>query len=183
MRPSVHALDDDQLMLRVQRNERNAFRALYERHAVCALSAARAVYPCRAEDAVQDGFISVWRDRAHYHPQGASVRAWIITIVRRRALDLARVEARRAGTGYEERCESVAASGSLEEETIARAEGEVLRVALRNLPELQREAIVLAFFGGLTHHQIAARLALPEGTVKGRIRLGLETLRGAYSGS
>jgi RNA polymerase sigma-70 factor, ECF subfamily len=168
---------DELLMERVQRDERGAFRALYHRHAAAALAAARTVDPGRAEDAVQEGFISVWRGRARYRPRG-SVRAWIVTIVRRRALDLARSENRRSRSGGAADGAAVLPSGSLVDQTIARAEDTSLWAAVRDLPGLQREVIVLAFYGGLTHHQIAERLALPEGTVKGRMRLGLERLRG-----
>jgi RNA polymerase sigma-70 factor (ECF subfamily) len=171
------ALDDDQLMARVQRDESDAFHALYERHARCALSAARAVKQDRAEDAVQEGFISVWRNRAHYRSQGSSVQAWIVTIVRRRALDLARSEARVSRTPSPDRASAATVSDSPEDDLIARGDCELVRAALRRLPNLQREVIVLAFFEGMTHHQIAARLALPEGTVKGRMRLGLDRLR------
>lgn len=172
---------DELLMQRVQRDERDAFRALYDRHASAALGAARAVDPGRAEDALQEGFISVWRDRAHYRPQG-SVRGWIVTIVRRRALDLARSDHRRSHTRGAPGAAAITARGSLEDQAIARAEDTSLRSAVRGLPDLQREVIVLAFYGGLTHHQIAERLALPEGTVKGRMRLGLERLRGEDAG-
>jgi RNA polymerase sigma-70 factor (ECF subfamily) len=172
-------LDDDQLMLRVQRGDADAFRVLYQRHAAHAYGAARAISAERAEDAVQDGFISVWRGRARYAPCGASVAGWIVTIVRRRAFDLARAAAREPSTGAASAgsAESVAALGSVEEDAIAREDGAQLRDALKGLPAIQREVIVLAFFGGLTHRQIASRLALPEGTVKGRMRLGLGKLR------
>lgn len=174
-------LEDDELMRRVQRDDADAFRMLYERHAAHALSAARAISTERAEDAVQDGFISVWRGRDCYRPCGASVGAWIVTIVRRRAFDLSRAAARDR-RGYDRGPgDSVAAPGSIEDDAIGRDEGEVLRAALRGLPPLQREVVVLAFFGGLTHRQIASRLALPEGTVKGRMRLGLNKLRVASS--
>jgi RNA polymerase sigma-70 factor (ECF subfamily) len=175
-------LDDDELMLRVQCDDAEAFRVLYERHAAHALRAARAIGAERAEDAVQDGFISVWRGRARYRPCGASVGAWIVTIVRRRALDLARTAAREREAGTDGPADSTAASGSVEEDAIARDDGELLRDALRGLPAIQREVIVLAFFGGLTHRQIASRLDLAEGTVKGRVRLGLNKLRRASAG-
>ena len=174
-------LDDDELMIRVQDDDRDAFRALYERHAAHALRAARSITTERAEDAVQDGFVSVWRGRRRYRPRGASVEAWIVTIVRRRAFDHARSAARERTTSAGGRANSTVDSESLEEDTIARGDAELLREAVHALPLAQREVIVLAFFGGLTHRQIAGRLRLPEGTVKGRMRLGLDKLRRAVT--
>lgn len=181
MRPhaiELQPLDDDELMARVQGSDPAAFRELYERHAAGALQTAQSVGADRAHDAVQDGFISVWRSRANYRPGIGSVESWILTIVRRRALDLVRFESRRHHGGSEEKLESLEAPDCLEDDTIARSEGAALRAALQRLTDIQREVIVLAYFGGLTHKQIAERLELPEGTVKGRMRLGLEKLRG-----
>lgn len=169
--------DDDDLMRRVQRDEPGAFEALYAHHRARALRAARLVNPTRAEDAVQEGFISVWRDRRRYRP-GGSVGGWIAQIVRRRALDLTRAEARAAPATYDSSATPTAQPGSMEDDYIASRDAELLRAALLALPGRQREAIVLAYFGGLSHSQIAGRLSLPDGTVKGRIRLGLQKLRG-----
>jgi RNA polymerase sigma-70 factor (ECF subfamily) len=170
-------LDDDALMLRVQADDTGAFRVLFERHAAHALRAARAISAEFSEDALQDGFISVWRGRAAYRPCGGSVEAWILTIVRRRALDLVRAAGRERTTGGGSSADSITAPGSLEHDAIVRDDRELLREAIRGLPAVQREVVVLGFFGGLTHRQIASCLALPEGTVKGRMRLGLKRLR------
>lgn len=177
VRRPLEGLTDDALMLLVQSGNENAFRLLVLRHNSVAQSTARSVIAERGPDAVQDAFASLWRGRHGYRPGIGSVRAWLITIVRRRALDVARAESRRPPRAAGGRLESVGAPGCLEEDSIRRAEGELLRAALARLPAPQREVIVLAYFGGLTHEQIAARLALPEGTVKGRMRLGLDKLR------
>ena len=174
----LRTLDDEQLMVLVQDDEPEAFGVLYRRHEAHALRAAATVSQERAAEAVQDGFISVWSSRAQYHAcRTSSVHAWIITIVRRRALDLARRDLRRGPVATDEACGSIVAPGSLEDDSISRGEGDRLRAAIRRLPEMQREVVVLAYFGGLTLGQIASRLALPEGTVKGRMRLGLDKLR------
>ncbi len=174
-------LDDERLMACVQRDEPGAFRALYDRHAAGALSVARAVTTERAQDAVQDAFVCVWRDRRRYRHGAGSVHGWIVTITRRRALDLVRQDARRVSPATPAGLEDLAAPESLEDDAIARADAVRLRIALRGLPGFQREVIALAFFGGLTHREIAARLAVPEGTVKGRMRLGLDRLRGGWA--
>lgn len=166
-------------MLRVQREEPGAFEDLYRRHWQRALRAARAVNPDRAEDAAQEGFLSVWRNRRRYRNAG-SVEAWIVTIVRRRALDLARADSRAPRPGHVPP-EAVGAAPplSVEDDYIARGDAERVRDALLALPGRQREVLVLAYFGGLSQHEIAKRLALPDGTVKGRMRLGLQKLRAA----
>jgi RNA polymerase sigma-70 factor (ECF subfamily) len=174
-------LDDEALMRRVQANDHAAFAELYDRHAVQAFSVARSV--CRdtrrAEDAVQEGFLSVWRSRARYRRGQGSVRAWTMMIVRNRAIDSYRnVSARPQEVAHPVDGEiSDTVSSSPSDEVIARAESDTLRTAVSSLPEPQAEAITLAFYGGLSHSEIAAQLELPPGTVKGRMRLGLEKLR------
>ena len=173
--------DDETLMHRVQANDQAAFAELYDRHAVQAFRVARSV--CRdtrrAEDAVQEGFLSVWRSRAQYRRGQGSVRAWTMMIIRNRAIDSYRnALARPQEVAHPADREIIdTASGSPSDEVIARSESDTLRTALQRLPEPQAEAITLAFYGGLSHSEIAAQLKLPPGTVKGRMRLGLEKLR------
>jgi RNA polymerase sigma-70 factor (ECF subfamily) len=135
-------------MHRVQADDAEAFAELYDRHASRAFGVARAL--CfdagRAEDAVQEGFLSIWRARRSYRPDKGSFQAWAMVAVRSRAV-------------------------------IERGDRDALVGALGQLPVTQAEVIALALFGELTHGEIAAQLALPPGTVKGRMRLGLEKLR------
>lgn len=173
--------DDEALMARVQAHDQVAFAELYDRHSVQAFQVARSV--CgdtrRAEDAVQEGFLSVWRSRDQYRRGKGSVRAWTMTVVRNRAIDSYRsVSARpheRLDSVSQEVTDTVSASPL--EEVVARSEGDALRAAIRTLPEPQAEAITLAFYGGLSYSEIAKQLKLPGGTVKGRMRLGLRKLR------
>lgn len=148
--PAGAELSDEDLMLRVGADDTDAFERLYDRYASLALRVARSV--CvdarRAEEATEEAFLEIWRGRAGYRAGGGSVKAWALTVVRRRALDLARRDG---------------------------AEG--LHGLMKRLPDAQAEVIALAFFGGLTHTEIADRLSLPEGTVKGRMRLGMHKLR------
>ena len=173
--------DDETLMRRVQANDQAAFAELYDRHAALALRVAGSV--CRdtrrAEDAVQEGFLSVWRSRARYRRGQGSVQAWTMMIVRNRAIDSYRsVSARPQEVAHPTNREiSDPAFDSPSDEVIARSESDTLRTAVLRLPEPQAEAITLAFYGGLSHSEIAAQLELPPGTVKGRMRLGLKKLR------
>ncbi len=168
-------------MREVQAGERVALGELYDRFAVRAFRTALSVCHDRecAQDAVQDAFVSMWSSRSTYQPARGSVVGWAMTIVRHRAIYLAR---RRALTAAREdrsaRLEHQPARDDVAGELDERLERERLAQLLTRLPPAQREVIQLGFFDGLTHEQIARRLALPAGTVKGRMRLGLTKLRG-----
>jgi RNA polymerase sigma-70 factor (ECF subfamily) len=167
-------------MQAVQDGKRPALGELYGRFAVRAYRTAFAVCHDRecAEDAVQDAFVSIWSSRATYEPTRGSVVAWAMTIVRHRAIYLAKRRARNALSDEgEARLEDEPADDDVPSDFAARDETEHLVELLAQLPPAQREVIRLAFFEGLTHQEIARRLALPAGTVKGRMRLGLTKLR------
>jgi RNA polymerase sigma-70 factor, ECF subfamily len=168
-------------MREVQAGRRSALGELYDRLAPRALRTALSVCHDRecAQDAVQDAFVSMWSSRSSYQPSRGSVVGWAMTIVRHRAIYLAR---RRALAAAREegpaRLERQPARDDVAAELDARLERERLVQLLARLPRVQREVIQLGFFDGFTHEQIALRLALPPGTVKGRMRLGLAKLRG-----
>lgn len=168
-------------MRSVQAGDTDAFGELYDRHVTRALRVARSVghQSARAEDAVQEGFLSIWRSRASYRPWTGSFQAWAMTTIRHRAVDSIRSDRAGARPELTDASEGVpdSASASLQDEAITRSEGHALRGTLRQLPDAQAEVIALAFFGGLSHSEITAHLSLPEGTVKGRMRLGLKKLR------
>ena len=172
---------DAALMGRIQDDDAEAFGELYDRYATTAFRVARSVChdSSRAEEAVQEGFLSLWRGRARYRPAAGSVRAWAMSTIRHRAIDLVRREgAARQGTLVELRhTVPDTDSPSPPDAVVALSEAEKLRALMRRLPDAQAEVIALAFFGGLTHSEIAAQLVLPEGTVKGRMRLGMHRLR------
>jgi RNA polymerase sigma-70 factor (ECF subfamily) len=174
-------LTDAVLMREVQAGERLALGVLYDRFAQRAYRTALSVCHDRecAQDAVQDAFVSMWSSRSTYQPARGSVVGWAMTIVRHRAIYLAR---RRAAAAAREegssRLERQPARDDVVGELAARLEREQLTQLLTALPPAQREVIQLGFFDGLTHDQIARRLELPPGTVKGRMRLGLTKLRG-----
>lgn len=168
---------DTHLMSRVQGDETGAFELLYDRYATRAFRIALGV--CRdsgrAEDAVQEAFLDLWRHRKSFRSSG-SFCGWILLIVRHRAIDSIRREATRPPLAEARDDWSDPARPSVPGQVIADAEGDALRAALAGLPEAQAEVIALAYFGQMTHSEIAKGLSLPAGTVKGRMRLGLEKL-------
>ncbi len=175
----VAVLSDEDLMSRAQRNEASAFAELFDRHAGQALGIAHAI--CRdrgrAEETVQEAFLDVWRGRNTYRVDAGPFKAWAMTLVRRRAIDRVRSEARRpplAGSHVDPADEH---SRSAQDDVVARDEAETLLTLIGKLPRDQGEVIALAFYGQLSHSEIAAQIGLPLGTVKGRMRLGLEKLR------
>jgi RNA polymerase sigma-70 factor (ECF subfamily) len=177
----IRNLADEEVMLLVQRGEARAFELLYDRHGRAAFSLAYRMVGNRvnAEDITQEAFLSIWRSRLRYDPVRGSVRTWILGIVHNRAIDGLRrsiVHDRRRETldGVEERHE---APERTEVEAARREEARGVRSALSALPEEQRRTIELAYFGGFSHSQIAELLDEPIGTVKGRMRLGLEKMR------
>ena len=177
---------DRELVWRMAAGDERALGALYDRHARTAYALALAVVGERAdaEEVVADAFSQAWRSAADYDPLRGSVAGWLTTIARARALDLVRRRGRR-GRAY--RRAAQAADGELAapvalpeppDRRIERAEaGDLVRRALAALPDPQRRVIELAYFGGLSHSEIAAELAEPLGTVKTRMRAGLEKLR------
>jgi RNA polymerase sigma-70 factor (ECF subfamily) len=179
MRPLAPPRTDAELMCRIQSGDTRAFRALYDRHAGSAFGLALAITRNRrhAEDAVQEAFLTLWRARADYEPSRGSAGGWLLTITRTRALDALR-RARRA----ERPCEpldghDVADPRAETLEHVSRTEQRrQVRTALAQLPREQATALGLAYYAGLTQQEIAQRLGLPLGTVKGRIRLGLRRL-------
>ncbi len=127
-----------------------------------------------AEEVVQDAFLAAWRNADSYDPAKGSTRTWILTFVRNRAID--RLRARRSGvaTALDEQQPD---ERDLFDEVAKNIEAARARRALQELPQEQRQVIGLAYFAGLTQNEIAERLAIPAGTVKSRIRLGLNRLR------
>ena len=168
-------------MYRVHAGEVAAFEVIFDRHAAPAYSLAHRVCgrPAMAEDAVQEAFLSLWRARDRYDPARGSVRAWVLSAVRNRALDALRRERAKAGRDVsdEASAERVPGAERTELEAERRDQGRRISDALNSLPSEQRQVIELAYFGGLTHSEIARNLSLPAGTVKGRMRLGLNRMR------
>jgi RNA polymerase sigma-70 factor (ECF subfamily) len=138
-----------------------------------------------AEDVVQEAFVSLWRSGARYDATRGSVRTWVLSVVRNRAIDAFRREAAKGSRDVSEEgiAERMPAPELTDTEVERRDEARQVRKALVSLPPDQRQVIELAYFGGFTHSQIADMLELPSGTVKGRMRLGLTKMRLALGDS
>lgn len=158
----------------------DALNELYDRYGSRAYRIARSVCrdPQGAEDAVQDAFLSVWNERASYDPRRGTSRAWIFTLVYHSAIAVVRRDRRHASRRMSvEALESCAAAVDVASQSVSRVDARTLRRHLAELPAAQREVITLAYFGQLSQREIAAHLGLPAGTIKSRMRLGLEKLR------
>src|SRR4051794_21056618 len=171
----------------VRRGDTIAFEVVYERHATAAFSLAYRMTGKRnvAEDVVQEAFLAMWRSGARYDRTRGSVRTWTLGIVHNRAIDSLRrstVHDRRrvSDEGIEERFE---AEERTEVEVARRDEARSVRDIIDELPEEQGRVIQLAYYGGFTHTEIAEMLETPIGTVKGRMRLGLEKMRARLQAS
>ena len=178
---NIQVLADEEVMHLVQEGDPRAFELLFERHGGAAFSLAYRMVGDRssAQDVSQEAFLSIWRSKMRYQPDRGSVRTWVLGIVHHRAIDALRrnlVHDRRRGSaeGMEERFE---AAERTDVEVARREDARNVRAALETLPADQCRVIELAYFGGFSHSKIADMLDTPIGTVKGRMRLGLEKLR------
>jgi RNA polymerase sigma factor (sigma-70 family) len=171
-------LSDEALVALVARRDDGALAALYDRFGRVAYGLALRVLrdPALAEDAVQEAFLTVWRNADRFLPEQAKASAWILTFVHRRAVDLVRREQRRRAEPLPETLPE-GASPATDEEAWLRLRRERVQLALRALPDQQREALELAYFGGFTQSELAERLGEPLGTIKSRMFTGLARLR------
>jgi RNA polymerase sigma-70 factor (ECF subfamily) len=175
-------LTDEALLSRIARGDAEALGMLYDRYNRLAIGVAYRVLGEHgaSEDTVQEAFLSVWRRVDSFDPARGTVRSWLLTIVRNGAVDRRRGRHGRAlqDTTLEDVAFKLATDGEQTFDIVAASvEAEHVREALNMLPPEQREAIELAYFGGLTHQEIAARTGAPLGTIKGRMRLGLHKMR------
>lgn len=173
---------DTQLIEEIARGESDALTALYDRYRTLAYSLALRVTgdASLAEDVVQEAFLGLWRNAGRYSSVRASVRTWILAIVHHRAIDALR---RRRATSQLPDGDAVPPMSlvmpDVWPEVAGRLDREQVRRALEAISLPQREAIALAYYGGLTQQEIATRTGAPLGTVKSRVRLGLLALRHA----
>jgi RNA polymerase sigma-70 factor (ECF subfamily) len=182
-REKAERLADEELMPLVGRKDPEAFEVLYDRHGGAAYSLAYRIVGDRAaaEEVTQEAFISVWRSGARFDATRGSVRSWLLSVLRNRAIDFLRSKAGKAPKldfDDDSALEQRPAAERTEEEALRRETAVEVRGALGKLPGEQSKVIELAYFGGFSHSEIAEILQLPMGTVKGRMRLGLEKIRG-----
>jgi RNA polymerase sigma factor (sigma-70 family) len=170
-------LSDEALVALVARGDEDALAELYDRFGRVAYGLALRIVrdPTLAEDAVQEGFLTVWRSAARFVAERAKASTWILTIVHRRAVDTVRREQPRRAEPLE--TAPHATGDDTEEQAWLRLQRTRVQEALRRLPDQQREALELAYYGGFTQSELADRLGEPLGTIKSRMFTGLSRLR------
>jgi RNA polymerase sigma factor (sigma-70 family) len=176
-------LNDEQLIAAICKGEESAIEALYERYYRYAYALAYRILrePGASEDIVQDAFLSVWRKASSYQAQNGSVQSWIQAIVRHRAIDKIRASAHRdyqwIPLQVDNEQDPPSEQPDVWEQAWQSEQHRIIHEVMEQIPSEQRMVIELAYFGGFTHAEISERLEIPLGTVKGRMRLGLQKMK------
>jgi RNA polymerase sigma factor (sigma-70 family) len=178
MARSFAHLSDEAIVALLARSDESALAELYDRFGRVAYGLALRVLRDEklAEDAVQEAFLAAWRNADRFVPERAKASTWLLTFVHRRAVDLVRREDRRRAEPLAEELQP-ARTSSAEEDAWLRFERERVQAALRQLPDQEREALELAYYGGFSQSELAERLGQPVGTIKSRMFTGLARLR------
>ena len=171
--------EDAALLARVVARDESAVEELYARYSGPMYSLARQVTRSEsfAQDVVQEVFAALWRDAARFDPARGAVSPWLFTLARHKAIDLVRREQNVRKRTAEVDLELREADDDVDAEAWLGIRRDRVRAAIGGLTPIQREALDLAFFGGLTHVEVAERLGIPLGTAKTRIRSALLRLR------
>jgi len=179
--PDLRSLADEELMELVGQGDDGAFEVVYDRHSAAAYSLAYRMTGRAglAQDVTQEAFLSLWRAHMRFDASRGSLRTWLLGIVHNRAIDalrkhVAHRDRRASAEGLEERLVS---PDSTDGAVVQREQTQELRTILLELPSEQRDVLELAYFGGFSQGEIATMLDTPLGTIKGRMRLGLDKLR------
>jgi RNA polymerase sigma-70 factor (ECF subfamily) len=178
-------MEDGQLLQAVGRGDQDALLVLHRRYVNLVYSMAWRVLQDAglAEEVTQDIFLKLWHKSQQYDPARGRFSNWLLSVTRFAAIDRLRREGRQprqAEIVTGDQGEMAALEHLLPTDHAAWERGQHLRLVLAQLPPDQRQIIELAYFGGLTHSELAEQLGLPLGTVKGRLRLGLEKLRSLW---
>ena len=173
------AASDAVLVVAISRYRQDALAEAYRRHAgaVFALSKRLLVDAALAEEIVQEVFLRIWNNPEKFDPERGSLRSYLLAQCHGRSVDLLRSETSRRVREERDARRTAEAGYDLEHEVIDLSVAERIKDALAALPEGERDAIALAYFGGHTYREVAALLDEPEGTVKSRIRAGLQRMR------
>jgi len=179
-REAASSPTDDALIGALARRDLTALAGLYDRYGRVAYALAYRILGESegAEDVVHDGFISAWRGAASYRSDRGNVRGWLLSIVHHRAVDVLRRKTTFRPAPLEV-AEQRPSDDDTAEEAARNVEHASVRAALEALPQAQRRTIELAYFGGYTHVELSQLMGVPLGTVKGRMRIGLQKLRRA----
>jgi RNA polymerase sigma-70 factor (ECF subfamily) len=174
---------DEVLLAQAAGGDPVALTAIYERYKSVAYSLASRITgdAALAEDVIQDAFLGVWRNAGRYSATRGSVRTWLLAIVHHRSIDALRRRRPASELPDADLPPQTLVVPDIWPEVAGRLDREEILAAMAALPEAQREAIELAYYGGLTQQEIAARTGAPLGTVKSRVRLGLLSLRAALT--
>jgi RNA polymerase sigma factor (sigma-70 family) len=174
--PDLAHLSDEALVALVARGDEDALAELYDRYGRTAYGLARRILRdgALAEDAVQEALLALWRTAHRFVPERARASTWLLTLVHRRAVDTVRREQRRRAEPLDGAPEPAGAGA--DDDALLRFERERVQAALAQLPDTQREALELAYFGGFTQAELADRLGQPLGTIKSRMFSGLRRL-------
>ena len=170
-------LSDEALPALVARGDEAALAELYDRFGRVAYGLALRIVrdSTLAEDAVQDAFLAAWRTAVSFDPGRGKTSTWLLTLVHRRAVDVVRREERRRADPLES--DPISGSESTDETAAVREQRRAVQSALSQLPPDQRQALELAYYGGLSQSELAERLGVPVGTVKSRMFAALAKLR------
>jgi len=170
----------EELVAAAALGDQDAFAVLYDRHSGAVHGTARAVLrdPDHAAEVTQEVMLEAWRTAKRFDPSRASAKTWLLTMTHRRAVDRVRaVQAQRDRDQRVQDAETVRPFDSVAEEVEETMERSRVRECLGSLTETQRDAVVLAYYGGRSYREVADHLAAPLPTVKSRIRDGLTRLR------
>ena len=175
----VKTSTDNQLIEALRGESIEALEELYDRYHGIAMAVAYRVLEDRnlAEDVLQEAFLAVWRQAGGFSSDKGSVRSWFLSIVRHRAIDVTRGKVFSRERLSLDQIVWEAKRPDIWNEVSANLDREQIQGAVNELPDEQRESITLAYFGGFTQREIAEKLEIPLGTVKGRIRLGMQKLK------
>jgi len=175
---------DAALVVSIGRYHEDALAEIYRRHAGAVFALARRLLADKAlaEEIVQEVFLRLWNDPDRFDPDRGSLRSYLLAQCHGRSVDLIRAESSRRRREERELTLAAESGYDLEHEVWDLAVADRVRATLQGLPEGEREAILLAYFGGHTYREVADLLGTPEGTVKSRIRSGLRRMRGELAG-
>jgi RNA polymerase sigma-70 factor (ECF subfamily) len=186
MSDTARELNDPELVARLAAGDVAALRTLYQRYGTLAYTLAMRMLgdSGRAEDVVQDAFLRLWTNAGSFDPARGSLRTWLLTVVRRRAVDYLRGRAGRERREIELSPEVPAQGGGSDpwRDVAQSLERQAVRQALASLPPEQRQVVELAYYGGYNQREIAEIVSVPLGTIKGRTRLALEKLSSYLQG-
>ncbi len=177
--PQFDDLDADAIVQEVNRSRQEALAEAYRRHAgaVFALAKRLLIDKALAEEIVQEVFLRIWNQPEKFDRERGSLRSYLLAQCHGRSVDLLRSETSRRRREERDARRTAKHGYDLEHEVVDRSVAERVKEALGTLPDIEREAIALAYFGGHTYREVAELLDQPEGTVKSRIRTGLKRLR------